>query len=156
MKNRLYHILLSFALVACTQVDRVNTTAVKDQMNNYKIRKIKPSDFLAQAKIEGEKLKNSIDSSACNLNLIDSLAQNEQIEIKIYHLNSLPPIADTKLSEIMEAYRYAAQQGQEIPDNYQALADDKYNYCFKPKCAQLGNKVMSVIFTKEYLVQAIQ
>ncbi len=149
---------LVFLQIACTHIERVDTTAVKEAMSNYKIKKISSSDVLNEAKIKGEELSSKIESANCIPVLIDSL-NSDNLKISELDLDKTYPELADKVQQIFEAYQYAFKGKEELPANYQQVNDSIYNFTFHPdpkNCPEMEGAVYSIDFKKAYLIQSIK
>lgn len=155
--------------------DTIDTTALREEMNNRKIKKISEVDILEASLNKGKKVIDSLNlEKSKNLKpaTIDSLNQQ-------YRMGAIQPAVDilqqinkaeikkiipSDLStqtlrqpekDIFEAYNYNISQGIKVEDNVQIL--DKYVFYSSPILDSGELKGMwSIYFDKGEIVKGIQ
>lgn len=128
-------ILSALLLVSCGEVKRLDTSKIKEQMGNYKVKQIRPDEMMSQVRALGEKsellLNQNISCSDVD-SKIDSLNKivNGKIEIVDVSLLDLGDIQDDKEKMLYDAYLYAYEQGEKLPSNAQKLTNGTFVYSF--------------------------
>lgn len=131
---------VAFALLNCTNVEKVDTTSVKEHLGDYKIKKISPEEIIAQAEKSGgdskviiEKQLNDEDlvkRSACDFGLFpvaDSLNTLSPGSVKMVRIEELKGgIFHPKEKEVLEAYQYSFEKDEASGTNIQQLNDTLY------------------------------
>ncbi len=127
MKNLTY--LLLITIIFSCQVKRVDTTAVKKRMQDYKVRRISDADVLTTAETWGQAIKSDIIAKPALLCDTTFIVQ----EAKIQALTAPYKVANAsaKLKNIIEAYNYSASQNQPLPENIQQINDSTVLYSYQ-------------------------
>lgn len=153
IKKGLYLIGFAFILslsLSCTNDKKVDSRAIKEEIENRKIKKVTEAEIVAKVhelgdeialktkKALGKKLKNAIQNggvenaiSFCNLNampLVDSLSSKFSAEIRRVTLKARNPNnhPDNLERELLDAYAYQWKDSIPLQTNVQALEGSKY------------------------------
>lgn len=177
MKNfLLYTFLIAGTLFyqSCDQSsDQLDTAAIKEELNNRKIKKISEADILEASFEKGRKLIDTLNLEKKKINsestdtlntqfrlgalqpVIESLQQVSKAEIKKIVPADLDANGVRKPEkEILEAYQYNAAQGLKVDDNVQIL--EQYIFYSAPIMESGELKGMwSVYFDKGEVVKGI-
>jgi hypothetical protein len=125
---------LFFVLIlnACN-VKKVDTTAMKEQMENHKIKKVSQSDIVNYVEEISQKAlldfkKQINDTQTCNVVLQNQIYNKlEMIDID----DPLKKSGQKKINEILEAYQYGIKNKQRLGTNIQNINDTLFLFTFK-------------------------
>lgn len=133
---RLMQILMSaIILISCGEVKRLDTSKIKEQMGNYKVKQIRPDEMITQVRKLGEagerRLGQNIHCASIE-STVDSLSKVLRGSVELVDLSelSLEDSNDEKEKMLYEAYLYAFEQNEKLPSNAQKLANGTFVYSF--------------------------
>jgi hypothetical protein len=178
MKNAFIQLFLGLTIIsfsACqNENDSIDTTAIRKEMNERKVKKISEIEILEASLSKGKKVIDSLNteksitdesSNTDSLNqqyrmgamqpVVDILQQINKAEIKKIIPSDLnaQSIRQTE-KDIFEAYTYNISQGMRVNDNVQIL--DKYVFYSSPILDNGELKGMwSIYFDKGEIVKSI-
>lgn len=147
-RKSIYIIGLVLAQMGCTNVDRLDTTEVKEEVESHKIKRVSPAQIMEQVETLGSQIaatltkdfeKQMKDVSLArteeicqlkNMRVIDSLAKKYDLTIRLLGQpdigsnNSLYP----KEKEVLEAYADNAMRKLPMSNNIQPLDESLFVY----------------------------
>lgn len=140
VSSRKLHVLLltvicSLLTAACTNIERVDTTQVKELVENGEIRRITPADLNATVNRLGKQLTDSLNKQiefSCNLSdspLVQTLTKENNYKIRL--LGAKDTTATNLYSkelDVLFAYAYNAKQGLTTESNIQKMGDSLFIY----------------------------
>ncbi|WP_304237205.1 hypothetical protein [Jiulongibacter sediminis] len=149
-KNKIKFLFLPLlAVISCnSNVEKIDTSAVKAKMGEYKIKKVSEADIMASLNKMGTKSVNTLQETGCQ---IDSL----EPEIARY----LKPISFSDESQfekeegVLQALQYSVENGQTVEPTPQKLNDTLYAYYFLLDCDSL--KAFKVEVSKGDLIRSM-
>ncbi|MBA4851713.1 hypothetical protein [Emticicia sp. BO119] len=147
-KNSIWIIGVFLTQFGCSNVQRMDTTEVKEEMEGHKIRRISPARIMEQVEVLGSKItiiltkdfeKQMKDASPnrteeiCalkNMQVIDSLSKKYKLTIRLL---GQPDIGSNnslylKEKEVLEAYADNAMQKLPLSNNIQSIDDSLFVY----------------------------
>jgi hypothetical protein len=147
--------LILMLCLSCGNVRRVDTAEVKRRMSDYKVRKISTEDIMSEADAWGQSLKADFAQNPeqlCNLVKTDSM----KVEI-VFFDKKLVKYGNPKIDQVLEAYSFASNTKQEIPDNLQKLDDSTVLYTFKSLNVSKSCKpdLVLVYMSNKYLIRKL-
>ena len=147
-KNKIWIIGIFLTQFGCSNVERLDTTEVKEEMEGYKIKRVSAARIMEQVEILGSSIavtltkdfeKQMKDGSQTrteeicqlkNMQVIDSLSQKYNLKVRLLGQpdigsnNSLYP----KEKEVLEAYADNAMRKLPLSNNIQSIADSLFVY----------------------------
>jgi len=145
MKRKNIYILgLVLAQIGCTNVERLDTTEVKEEVESHKIKRVSPAQIMEQVETLGSQIASTLTKDfekqmkdvsqarteeICqlkNMRVIDSLSKKYDLTIRLLGQpdigsnNSLYP----KEKEVLEAYADNAMRKLPMSNNIQPLDDE--------------------------------
>ncbi|GAB3504650.1 hypothetical protein [Emticicia fontis] len=147
-KKSIWIIGLCLTQFGCSNVERLDTTEVKQEMEDYKIKRVSPAQIMEQVEILGSEIavtltndfeKQMKDVSQArteeicalkNMRVIDSLEKKYNLKIRLLGQpdigsnNSLYP----KEKEVLEAYADNAMRKQALGNNIQEIDEAIFVY----------------------------
>lgn len=158
-------------LASCSNVERVDTKAMKKHMSDYKIKKIKQEDIVLQVEKLGSEFSLEIIDSLkteivdkkkpCRDILIDKQKEFSANNFGEFSLVSLAEMQSNmsylpKEKQVLEAYQYSFEKNERFDSNIQAISDTTYLYTFPiPKSSKIAKNCFLNDKT-EYAVLAIK
>lgn len=151
-------IVLSILMYSCGKIQRVDTTAVKEHMSEYKVVQIKSEDIVNKASELGKEIGQKFNGDL-NIECVDKLKIENQ-EVELLDL-SLEIEKTGKVAEILEAYKYGLEHNEAIGDNIQSINDTLFLYTFlineKSKVKIDCKKDLGLVFlSKSQLIKSIK
>lgn len=151
---RLYNILVlilvsTFTFSSCED-KKVNTAALKDELNARKIKKVKSGEIIAFAENKGKALLEELENM--NATERDSLVLASHCLLKIATLDSIAHLTAMEKA-VFEAYEYSFNEGSILPDNVQSFEND--SRIMFSRATRIDSTQMEVVFIKfwrKYLV----
>lgn len=146
--NNILIIGLVLTQFGCTNVERLDTTEVKEEMDGYKIKRLSPARIMEQVEILGSRIALTLtkdfekqmknvsqerSEEICalkNMQVIDSLSKKYDLKIRLLGQpdigsnNSLYP----KEKEVLEAYADNAMRKLPMSNNIQSLDESTFVY----------------------------
>lgn len=143
-RKSIYIIGLVLAQMGCTNVDRLDTTEVKEEVESHKIKRVSPAQIMEQVETLGSQIATTLTKDfekqmkdvsqtrteeICqlkNMRVIDSLSKKYDLTIRLLGQpdigsnNSLYP----KEKEVLEAYADNAMRKLPMSNNIQPLDDE--------------------------------
>ncbi len=117
-------------ITACTNIERVDTTQVKELVENGEIRRITPADLNATVNRLGKQLTDSLNKQvefSCNLSdspLVNTLTKENNYKIRLLGAKDTTSTAlYSKELDVLFAYAYNAKQGFTTESNIQKMGD---------------------------------
>lgn len=171
---------LLILVVGCTNVERVDTTAVKEHMGDYKIKKISPAEIMEQAEKFGSSveplLANQFNApasgSTCdfqNSPLADSLNALSPGSVRLIRKDDLKNTKNflPKEVEVLEAYGYSFEKKLKLETNIQQLNDTLYLFTYPVSPQSVFSKnclakdpeaygVVELLLRKSFLIRQIK
>ncbi len=128
-----YFLLLN----ACDFSKRIDTRAAVKELNERKVKRITPTQFVAQVDEWAHIIVDSLNKNfSVNLEkrvLIDSLSSKYRVEILTGSpINLQNPAYGKKVNEILDAYQYNAEKHLPQIDNIQKSDDEKFFFYTEP------------------------
>ncbi len=182
MKNFKVLCGLFFICVGCTHVEKIDTTTVKEHMGDYKIRKVSHAEIAARAEKTGSILAAGFEKEMNDTRITDAWNCDFRKSPLNDSLNRILPggirllndkdLRDSlafqpKEFEILQAYRYSAEEGIDAGHNLQQLNDTLYLYtcpvpvnsafykaCLAP--AKTSFAVIEIFLPRPFLVKQIK
>lgn len=156
-----YLFLINILLISsCGNIKKVDTTAVKEQMNNRKIVKLSNEDIVSQADILGKNIASKLSSTVyknCIVTIDSSMG-----EVKIFSLVELKAFKfkESKEKEMAEAFAYGLEHNEKLSGNIQKLDDSTYLYVFPIKDSaslniECSKAVGFVYLSKQSVIKSI-
>lgn len=147
-KNTILIVSLFLTQFACSNVERLDTTEVKDEMEGYKIKRVSPAQIMEQVEVLGSQISSDLTSELekqikaaskerveeiCrlkNMQVVDSLTQKYNLKVRLL---GQPDIGSNKSlyakeKEVLEAYTEIAAQKQALSNNIQSIGDSLFIY----------------------------
>lgn len=152
-------LIVSVAFMACGNVHRVDTAAVKQKMGDYKIKKVNEEEIQNQVNLLGSNYAKAIaQTNVCDSTLtikeanIVTLLNNEELS-KGINLSG-------KAKETMEALSYGVSHGEDIGLNTQRINDTTYMFSFsltklKPELNPCKKAIGLVFFEKGKVIKSL-
>lgn len=162
----------------CTNIERVDTTQVKELVNNGEIKRITPTEITNTTNRLGKLLADSLDktflsqkSIQCDIDANDFVKNfNNEYGIKIRLLglrDTTSKVLFSKELEVIQAYAYNAAKGLTIEPNVQKMGDSLLIYTtatskklrFAKQClgdTEGGLSVWSLVFPKAQIIKRIE
>lgn len=145
---KLIFLLSSLSLASCSNMERLDTSKVKGEMENFKIKRVTPVQINEQVERMGSKISEAITKDfekemkgakqarieeLCqlkNIKLIDSLTSTYKLDIRLL---GQPDIGSNvslfaKEKEVLEAYAFDAQNKKPLSNNIQKIGDSLFVY----------------------------
>lgn len=154
-------LLITFWLISCGQVKRVDTAEVKQLMSDYKIKKVNQEEIIDAANSLGKSLSEKFNGNL-NIECGDKITmEGTEVELIDLSLVSEVSLKNGKIGEILEAYKYSKDQKQTISDNIQKVNDTLYLYSFPINSNSLIYKNCKkdlglIMLSKKALVKSIK
>lgn len=135
-------LLCSMLFSSCGEVKRLDTSKIKDQMDSYKVKQIRPDEMMSQVRSMGQEAEKTLNQriSCSDLNgLIDSLSKANGAMVEMIDVSTLSLIdtEDKKEKMLYDAYLYAFEQSEVLPSNAQKLTNGTFVYSFGVKSNSL-------------------
>lgn len=133
-------------ITACTNIERVDTTKVKELVENGEIKRVTPADLNATVNRLGKQLTDSLNKQvevSCNLSdnpFVKSLVEENNYKIRL--LGAKDTTATNLYSkelDVLFAYAYNAKEGLSIESNIQKMGDSLLIYS-APANAQIAER----------------
>lgn len=145
--KKLSIILLLFIIhLSCSNLERLDTTRIKDEMEGYKIKRVSPTQITYQVETLGTEISQALTKDfekqmkgvskargeeICQLkdmNLIDSLSDKYNLKIRLLGQPDIGSNNDlyVKEKEILEAYADNASKKLSMGDNIQKIGDSLF------------------------------
>ncbi len=123
--------VLSFS---CTNVEKLDTSAIKENMGAYKIQKVTEAEIQSSLSRLGNGVAKVVYMADCKAReeAIDSLEANFELELNAVKPNSFKS-AFEKESQILKALAYELNQGKSFDPTPQKLTEEVYGYYFSFK-----------------------
>ncbi|WP_101724843.1 hypothetical protein [Emticicia sp. TH156] len=185
-KNSVLILSLCLTQFACSNVERLDTTEVKEEMEGHKIKKVSPAQIMEQVEVLGSRISTDLSGELekqlkgasgarleeiCqlkNIPLLDSVAKRYNLKVRLL---GQPDIGSNKTlyakeKEVLEAYADIAAQKQTLSSNIQSIGDSLYIYT-APVAAEKGAgklcfsdnsgfAVWSIILRKADIIKSIK
>jgi hypothetical protein len=134
------------SMVSCNNMERLDTTNLKKEVEAHKIKKISESDILLMLNQKGQDL-------AKKMNCTDSLMNADT-----YQISFLDPFtyqtSIEKEKQILEALQYASEDINSFRAIPQKLTETDYAFYFVHSCNDnLEDKFYKILFKKAALIQ---
>jgi hypothetical protein len=186
MKN-ISTILAVFLInISCSNVERLDTTQIKGEMDGYKIKRVSPTQITYQVETLGSEISKALTKDfeaqmknlsktrgeeICqleNMNLIDSLSSTYGLKIRLL---GQPDIGSNnslyaKEKEVLEAYADNASKKLEMSDNIQKIGDSLFVYTSPIPASKgvgklcfsddTGFAIWSIVMRKSEVVKSIK
>jgi hypothetical protein len=130
-------LILLTILFSCGNVKRLDTAEIKNQMDNYKIKKVSPAQIMSQLNTLGNELRTKVVAIEANTCLeakqkVDSLAKAYDADIQLIDIESIDivSIANAKEKLLYEAYKYDFEKAQVAATNSQQISEETYLFTF--------------------------
>lgn len=147
-KNSIWIISLFLTQFACSNVERLDTTEVKDEMEGHKIKRVSPAQIMEQVETLGSELANTLTKDfekqmkavsparteeICqlkNMQVIDSVSKKYNLKVRLL---GQPDIGSNnslyaKEKEVLEAYADNAMKKLPLSNNIQNIGDSLFVY----------------------------
>lgn len=133
MNKIIYLIFFSVLLFSCGKVKHLDTTDIKEVMDNSKIKRITEKDFLEKVSKTGEAIEEKLNGDF-RIECQSKITLDNQA-IELYNTSLLNPeqLKDGKKGELLEAYQFGIENKQAVGSNIQLLNDTLYIYSFPLK-----------------------
>lgn len=133
-KNKVKFLFLTLLVaISCTSnVEKLDTAAVKAKMGEYKIRKVSETDIMASLNKLGTRSLKALQSKGCQL---DSLEPETARYLKLVSFSEGSEFE--KEAGVLEALQYSMENGQTVEPTPQKLNDTLYAYYFLLNCDSL-------------------
>jgi hypothetical protein len=140
--------IVLFSMMACSNMERMDTGKVKDAMESFKIKRVTPLQINEQVERMGSKISEAITqdfkkelnqanpsrkAELCelkNIKLIDSLSSTYHLNIHLLGqadlMNNRTLYAKEK--EVLEAYVFDAKNQKKLSNNIQKIGDSLFVY----------------------------
>lgn len=148
MKNILIITSILLINLSCSNMERLDTTQIKDEMEGYKIKRVSPTQITYQVETLGSEISQALTKDfekqmkgiskargeeICQLkdiSLIDSLSKAYGLKIRLL---GQPDIGSNnslyvKEKEVLEAYADNASKKLSMSDNIQKIGDSLFVY----------------------------
>ena len=148
MKNISIILLLLIFNMSCSNMERLDTTQIKDEMEGYKIKRVSPTQITYQVETLGSEISQALTQDfekqmkgiskargeeICQLkdmSLIDSLSKTYGLKIRLL---GQPDIGSNnslyvKEKEVLEAYADNVSKNLSLGDNIQKIGDSLFVY----------------------------
>jgi hypothetical protein len=168
-------------MFSCSNVERVDTKAMKKYMSDYKIKKIKQEDIMAQVEKLGESVSQPVletlikdiknDEKNCETAFLNAqkLVQTQiKGNLKIVSLDDVTKENNylPKEQQVLEAYQYSFEKNTQFEKNIQIINDTSYLFtlpipksskiaktCFQSDPLEYG--VLSIKMSKNKVIQSL-
>ncbi len=159
IQMKITFLVLSVFLISCGKVKQIDTSDIREVMRNNKVKRVTEKQLLAKVSEIGEamsvRLNGDYRVECQRVYEIDG----HRVELYNAALTDGEPVGGIK-GQLLEAYRYGIQNGQQTGANIQLLNDTLYAYSFPlRKDAYLkafcGNDFALVIISKPGLVRQL-
>jgi hypothetical protein len=162
--KKILPILLILVNFSCSNIEKLDTGAVKKKMNNYKIKKILEVDIIKQTETLGDNLVAKINNAAPQENCIPEIGADSLSKIYFLSLENIEELktkSTGKLAELLDAYQYALNNQQDISNNIQKINDTSFLFTFKLKKEHwlnlnCGKKIVLADFKKSEIIKSMQ
>jgi len=147
-KSTILIVSLFLTQFACSNVERLDTTEVKDEMEGYKIKRVSPAQIMEEVEALGNQISSDLTSELekqiktaskeraeeiCqlkNMHVVDSLAKKYNLKVRLL---GQPDIGSNnslyaKEKEVLEAYAEIAALKQALSNNIQSIGDSLFIY----------------------------
>jgi hypothetical protein len=147
-KNSIWIIGVFLAQFGCSNVERLDTTEVKEEMDGHKIKRVSPAQIMEQVEILGSRIATTLTrdfekqmkevsqertEEICqlkNMQVIDSLSKKYDLKIRLL---GQPDIGSNntlyaKEKEVLEAYADNAIKKLPIGNNIQSIDESLFVY----------------------------
>lgn len=139
-------------MMACSNVDRLDTADIKRKMDNYKIKKVSSAQIMTQLNTRGKDLKNEIEgfgniSCAQARQKVDSLSKVYEVTLELVDISTIDvsQVKNDKEKLLYEAYTYDFRNAKKAAENGQKIDESTYVYSFglneqapTLKCEEMG------------------
>lgn len=128
--NKLFTFLFCLIILAsCDLSKRIDTSKAVEEMELRKVKRILPTEIIAEATRYGQEIEKILKSDSMSL---DSIQKKYQVNIYSGDLKSLSQEnLDSKLMEVIDAMDYAIENNQSIPPTIQRNSkEDSLFYIF--------------------------
>lgn len=179
-------LLILSITISCSNLERLDTTQIKEEMEGYKIKRVSPTQITYQVETLGIAISQALTKDfekqmkgmsktrgeeICQLkdmSLIDSLSKKYNLKIRLL---GQPDIGSNnelyvKEKEVLEAYADNASKNLSLSDNIQKIGDSLFVYTspipankgFGKLCFSddTGFAIWSIILRKSEVVKSIK
>lgn len=168
-------------MFSCSNVERLDTKAMKKYMSDYKIKKIKQEDIMAQVEKLGESVSQPVleslkkdinnDKNNCQTAFVNAQKLVEKQVKGNLNIISLDDVNKDKNylpkeQQVLEAYQYSFEKNTQFEKNIQILNDTSYLFtlpipksskisktCFQSDPNEYG--VLSIKMSKNKVIQSL-
>lgn len=173
--KKIFVLLAGFMTTACGNVERLDTSQVKEMVKNDKIRKVSEADITTKVNELGATLADSLTNELaktenCNWEtnaLLNQLKKEYGLEIRLL---GMPDTQNKTLlpkeAEILQAYAYNAENKLSIGSNVQKIDDARILYttsikkesgiaekCFSDNTYYFA--IWSIVFSKSEVIKRL-
>lgn len=150
-------------MISCNNIERLDTSKVKKQIDAYKIKKVTESEVLVVLNDKGKVLEDlllKLDCTERNQKL-DSLGNSDELRLEKVFPETYKALND-KEKEVIEALAYSLKQKQVFNSTPQKLSETEYAYYFSGNSALCKDSIAEgeffwrALFQKAILVNSIK
>lgn len=155
-------LILSIFLMSCGKVQQLDTSEIKDIMENSKIKKVSETDIVGALNNLGEEVYETYAIADCEKAELQRDSLTKAYELTFSSVKSDLAGLSKKEADTAEALLYSAEQGEEVGPTPQKLTDTSYAiyYTIKKGSCQAEDaaetQLWKVICSKESLIKAIR
>ena len=151
--------MISMWAFGCSNVERLDTTAVKEVMESHEIKKITEADIMAALDRMGLKVASAIDSVDCasRNSFAGSLADSGSFvleKVKAEGYSSEFP----KDQQMVEALAFEVEQGKAVNPTPQKLNERLFSFYFTAGCASdpSGLELWKMTIDRPAIIQSME
>ncbi len=127
--------LVLLVVFGCSNVERLDTTAVKEVMESHEIKKITEADIMTALDKKGLQLAAKVDSVACGTRraYVKSLTETEKFGLEEVNPKAYTSVFD-KDQQMVEALLYELENQHAVAPTPQKLNDSLFAFYFTTLC----------------------
>ena len=154
-----FYLFLCLCFLSCGKVKQIDTSDIREVMRNSKVKRVTEKQLLEKVSEIGEAINTKMDGDY----RVECQAAYEidghRVELYNAALVKEEPGDDVK-AQLLEAYKYGIENGQQVGANIQKLNDTLYAYSFplrkeaylKTVC---GNDFALVMISRAWVVKML-
>lgn len=128
--KKTFYLFILLSVFSCGKVKQIDTTDIKEVMRNSKVKRVTEKDLLSKVGEIGDSLSMKLNGDFRVECQSKYSIDGQKIELYNAGLLSQESLQEGVKGQLLEAYKYAIENGQHVGSNIQTLSDTLYAYSF--------------------------
>lgn len=148
-----------FQLLSCGNMERLDTSQLKEEMKTHKIKKVSEAEILSTLNENGTRVAKLLNISDCDLqkSRLDSLVSVPNFKIEAIEPESYRATTDLE-KQLMEALQFSLEGKTKFEPTPQKLSDSEYAFYFSNEpfnCPESNKPFWKITYQKDRLIQSM-